>query len=108
MVDGVQLKSDFTHPYSVKLVTGFKMSIGQFLKVGERGYNVERMINIRQGLKGSDDTLPKRLTKELQRSDDPESKVKLDKMLKAYYKTRGWTYDGVPTKARLKKLGIEG
>lgn len=105
---GFNLKAILPHPYSVKLVTGYKMSIGQFLKVGERGYNLERMINIRQGLKGRDDTLPKRLTDELQRSDDPDSKVKLDKMLKAYYKIRGWTNEGVPTAKRLKKLGIEG
>ena len=105
---GFNLKSILPHPYSVKCVTGYNMSIGQFLKVGERGYNLERLINIRQGLKGSDDTLPKRLTNELQRSDDPDSKVKLEKMLKAYYKTRGWSKDGIPTEKRLKKLGIEG
>jgi len=104
----INLKSILPHPYSVKLVTGNPMNVGKFIKVGERSYNLERVINIRQGLKGTDDTLPKRLTKELQRLDDPESKVKLDKMLKTYYKIRGWSEKGIPTKKRLKKLGIEG
>jgi aldehyde:ferredoxin oxidoreductase len=104
----INLKSILPHPYSVKLVTGNSMNIGKFIKVGERSYNLERVINIRQGLKGTDDTLPKRLTQELQRSDDPESKVKLDKMLKTYYKIRGWSEEGIPTKKRLRKLGIEG
>ncbi len=97
----------FPYPVSINFVTGMKLSIGSFVKAGERGYNLERLINIRQGLKGSDDTLPKRLTKELQRSNDADSKVKLEKMLKDYYKIRGWDQDGIPTKNRLKKLGLE-
>lgn len=96
------------YPVSINLVTGIKMTIGDFIKTGERGYNLERLINIRQGLKGSDDTLPKRLTKELQRSNDSDSKVKLEKMLKDYYKIRGWNQEGIPTKRRLKKLGLGG
>lgn len=102
------MKGLLPHPYSIHLVTGFKMNIGRFIKAGERGYNLERLINIRQGLKGSDDTLPKRLTGDLQRKDDPDSRVRLQEMLKDYYKIRGWDSNGVPTKKRLKKLGLEG
>ncbi len=102
------LKSILPHPYSIKLVTGFKMNIGRFVRTGERGYNLERLINIRQGLLPGDDTLPKRLTDELQRPDDPHSRVELKKMLKDYYKIRGWDQNGVPTAQRLKKLGLEG
>ncbi len=94
------------HPYSIRLVTGFNMNMGRFLKAGERGYNLERLINIRQGLKGSDDTLPKRLTEELQRINEPDSRVKLQQMIKDYYKIRGWDENGVPTQKRLKKLGL--
>jgi aldehyde:ferredoxin oxidoreductase len=28
-------------------------------------------------------------------------------MLKSYYRIRGWSREGIPTKARLKKLGLE-
>lgn len=101
------MKGILPHPYSIKSVTGFKTTIGSFIKTGERGYNLERIINLRQGLKGSDDTLPKRLISELQRADDPDSKVKLQGMLKDYYKIRGWDEQGVPTKLRLKNLGLE-
>ena len=100
------LKSLLPHPYSIYLVTGQKMTIGTFIELGERSYNLERLINIRQGLTGSADTLPKRLTKELQRADDPDSIVKLDTMLKAYYKTRGWSPDGVPTQATISRLKL--
>lgn len=101
-------KNILPHPYSIKLVTGFKMNINSFIKSGERGYNLERLINIRQGLKGKDDTLPKRLINELQRADDADSKVKLNKMLTNYYKIRGWDEQGKPTKHKLRKLGLEG
>ncbi len=100
------LASVLPHPYSIRLITGYKMTIGRFLEFGERGYNLERMVNIRQGLKGSDDTLPKRLLKELQRSDDPNSIVKLDEMLGTYYKIRGWDKDGIPTHNTLKRLKL--
>lgn len=103
---GFNLKNIVAYPYSIKLVTGINMNIGKFIEAGERSYNLERIINIRQGLKGSDDTLPKRLTEELQRSNDPNSKVKLNKMLSKYYQIRGWDENGIPTKERLNKLGI--
>ena len=101
------IKGILPHPYSIQAVTGTKTTIGSFIRLGERGYNLERIINLRQGLKGSDDTLPKRLTAELQRADDPDSKVNLQGMIKDYYKIRGWDEQGVPTKRRLKKLGLE-
>ncbi|HAS73834.1 MAG TPA: aldehyde:ferredoxin oxidoreductase [Clostridiales bacterium UBA8960] len=100
------MSSLLPHPHFIKLITGNKMTIGHFLDTGERGYNLERFINIRQGLKGTDDTLPKRLLKELQRSDDPDSIVKLDEMLGTYYKLRGWDKDGIPTQWTLKRLKI--
>jgi len=101
------LKGILPHPYAIKMITGSKINIGRFIASGERGYNMERMINLRQGMTGSADTLPKRLTQELQRADDPDSKVKLDKMLKKYYRIRGWSPAGIPSPKRLGKLGIE-
>ena len=100
------LASILSYPYMIRLITGKKMTIGSFIEFGERGFNLERIINIRQGLQGSDDTLPKRLLKELQRSDDPDSIVKLDEMLKRYYKIRGWNQNGVPTQKKLRKLKL--
>lgn len=102
----MNIKGLMPYPVSIHLMTGVKMTIGRFIKTGERGYNLERLINIRQGLRGSDDTLPKRLTQELQRADDSESRVKLEEMLKEYYAIRGWDEHGVPTPRRLKTLGL--
>lgn len=100
------MASILPYPYMIRLVTGYKMTIGSFIEFGERGYNLERVINIRQGLQGSNDTLPKRLLRELQRSEDPDSIVMLDEMLKKYYKIRGWDQNGVPTQKKLKKLKL--
>ena len=105
---GFNMADVLAHPYLLKLVTGYKMNLGRFVTLGERGYNLERLINIRQGLKASDDVLPRRLTAELQRADDPDSKVKLAGMIMDYYRIRGWDKEGVPTKARLQKLGLGG
>jgi len=101
------IKSMIPHAYSIKQITGYKMNINKFIKAGERGYNIERLINIRQGLTASDDTLPKRLRKELQNQNDPKSSVRLEDMIQSYYKIRGWDKVGVPTKKRLKKLKLE-
>lgn len=102
----MNLRTMMPFPYAIRLVTGFKLNIGKFIAAGERGFNLERLINIRQGLQSSDDTLPQRLMKELQRSDDKHSRVKLEMMLKKYYKIRGWDEQGVPTQNRLKRLGL--
>jgi len=91
----------------LELVTGMKMSIAKYAKCGERGYNLERALDAKFGVTTKDDTLPKRLTDELQDPNDPKSKVPLDKMKRVYYQARGWTKDGIPSAEKLKKLNIE-
>lgn len=91
---------------AVELATGMKMTIGHFVEIGERGFNIERLYNLREGLTKADDSLPDRLTKTPQIPDQANTVVDLDKMLPAYYKTRGWDGNGVPTTKKLKKLGI--
>jgi len=94
------------HSQALRLCTGLPIFTGSFLRVGERSFNLERLFSVREGLTGKDDSLPARVTDTPQAADNPETVVPLDKMLPAYYKTRGWK-DGVPTERRLKKLGIE-
>lgn len=99
-------KSMVPYSYAIKQITGYKMNINKLVKAGERGYNIERLVNIRQGVSSKDDKLPKRLSRELQNPNDPNSRVKLEKMLQTYYRVRGWNTDGIPTKRRLKKLTL--
>lgn len=94
------------HAKAVELATGIPMTTGQFLEIGERGYNVERLFNLREGLTKEKDTLPRRLTDELQDPDDPDSRVDIAAMLPVYYKVRGWDENGVPTEKTMKRLGL--
>lgn len=96
------------HAEVLKHVTGLRMTTGKLMQVGERGYNTERLFNLREGLTAKDDSLPDRLTKVPQQADDPKTIVPLDKMLPRYYKVRGWDANGVPTPQKLRRLGIEG
>ena len=101
---GVNAPGVVPYPYAYKLVTGGKMNIGLFVRSGERIYNLERLVNIRQGLKDGD-TLPHRLTGQNQETE-PHGRVHLEKMLKKYYRIRGWDEHGAPTEKRLQKLGL--
>ena len=95
------------HAEAVRLVTGIRMYTGQFVRLGERSFNLERLFSLREGLTAADDTLPDRMTKTPQVKGRADTVVPLDVMLPKYYKTRGWDKNGVPKPRTLRKLGIE-
>lgn len=68
---------------------------------------LERYLNTLDGIDKNADTLPDRLLKEGRKSDIKKSVVPLEKMLKSYYKIKGYDDNGIPPKALLKKLEIE-
>ncbi|MFN4132900.1 MAG: aldehyde ferredoxin oxidoreductase family protein [Candidatus Hadarchaeales archaeon] len=90
------------------LVTGWNLSARDLVMVGERIYNVERLIAVRDGISRKDDTLPPRLLEE----STPElpgkniGRENLAKMLDDYYGVRGWDEDGVPRREKLIELQI--
>jgi len=96
----------FPHAEVLRLVTGLPFYTGSFVQLGDRGYNMERLYNFREGLTGKDDSLPDRLTKTPQDPNNPKTIVNLDKMLPVYYRIRGWNADGSPSKRTLRKLGV--
>ena len=102
----INLTQLLPHTKALRYATGMKMDFGKFIELGERGYNLERMIDITLGVSSKDDTLPARLTTELQLMGEPRSKVPLDVLKEKYYKTRGWTPDGKPTDKTLKRLKL--
>ena len=95
------------HTKAIYYATGMKMNFGKFLRIGERGYNLERLIDIKLGVSEKDDDLPERLKNELQIATNPKSKVPLDKLRAKYYKARFWDEHGRPTKKLIKRLGLE-
>jgi aldehyde:ferredoxin oxidoreductase len=91
----------------ITALTGLSYTTADFIKVGERIYNLERLFNLRAGLSKADDTLPPRLLSEPILTGASKGSVsRLPEMLPAYYETRGWDKDGVPTKKRLKELAL--
>ena len=87
--------------------TGVDYCLEDFLKIGERTWNLERLFNLKAGLTKADDTLPKRLLKEgHQAGPSAGVTVQLDQMLSAYYQQRGWDEQGVPTTEKLTELGL--
>lgn len=94
------------HIKAIQLVTGKKMTLGKLKNIGDRGYNIERMYNVSRGISAKDDSLPDRLTKELQREEEPKSYVPLEELKQNYYKIRRWDEDGIPTDKKLKKLNL--
>ncbi len=92
---------------AIEAVTGVRYRLGDLLDAGARGFVLERMINLREGLLGDQDALPPRLTDEPERPDEPRSRVPLGQMLPVYYKVRGWDGDGIPTASLLRKLGLD-
>jgi len=87
-------------------VTGWDLSAEELMKIGERIYNLERLIVNEFGFDGKDDTLPKRLLQEPMPEGVAKGQVvELEKMKEEYYKLRGWV-DGRPTEEKLKELEI--
>ena len=95
------------HAEATRLATGLPIYTGSFVLIGTRGYNLERIFSIREGLTSAGDSLPSRLTETLQDENNPKTKVDLKKMLPKYYNVRGWSNDGIPTVKKLKYLKIE-
>jgi aldehyde:ferredoxin oxidoreductase len=89
---------------------GWKFSVNDFRKVGERVYNLARAFNVREGLTRADDTLPKRLLEEPlpEGAAQGHTVKKLEQSLDAYYDFRGWDKKtGKPTPEKLKDLNLD-
>ena len=96
----------FHHTKMMQKAVGMPMTFGKYLQTGERGFNLERAVNVRFGVSAAKDSLPKRLTDVPQDPNDPRTRVPLEQMKKIYYQARGWDNSGIPPCRPLKKLKI--
>jgi aldehyde:ferredoxin oxidoreductase len=87
--------------------TGMKISLLEMMKIGERGWNLKRVINHRLGLTQKNDKLPKGLLEPYE--DDPSGYVPdFSSMMDAYYNTRDWDpISGFPREGKLAELGLD-
>ncbi len=91
----------------VSALTGWTLDEREFLQVGERIWNLQKIFNIRAGFGRDDDTLPPRMLKEPLKDGAPKGQVwHREELLPEYYAVRGWDKEGRPTKEKLKELGI--
>ena len=91
----------------LNMVAGWELKLPEVIKVGERSYNLKRLINQRYGMSSKDDTLPRRfLAEALPDGGCKGSIVELEKMLPEYYRLRGWDDEGRPAPEKLEELGL--
>ena len=84
-----------------------KITMGDLMRIGARGFNLERTINARLGISAKDDKLPKRLTDCEQVPGDPRTKVPQAKLKKNFYFARGWDSDGMVKPKTAKYYSID-
>lgn len=102
--------------------TGFDITARELLRAGERVFNLEKLLNVREGFSREDDRIPPVY---LQNIETPLparegeryltdwfgrrlTKEDLEGMLGNYYEERGWDIQrGMPTKSKLTELGLE-
>ncbi len=83
--------------------------VGYLRLVGERIICLERCFNVREGFSRRDDTLPERmLTEPLANAGPATGEVvrNLDGLLDEYYRSLGYSQDGIPTREKLEALGL--
>jgi len=95
----------------INAVTGWDMTLDELLEVGARRLNLFRVFNAREGLGRKDDKLPKKFFKAMTGTGPTTGFVltheEVDSAIDEYYRLAGWTSDGAPTPATLKKHDIE-
>ncbi len=84
------------------------MSPTELVEVARRVLDLERVINMREGITRADDTLPRRYF------DDPLpmgpsqghhiDRAEFAALLTRYYRRRGWDDEGVPSPERVAEL----
>ena len=87
-------------PHLISLAAGIELDKDGLWEIASRNRNLVRAINVRRGLRRKDERPPEDHWK----VRDHEFEQKL---LDAYYKFKGWTMDGIPSKETLEGLGLD-
>ncbi len=99
---------------ALSATVGIEFSEQDYLRVGERIWNLTRLFNIREmSISRKDDTLPPRVFNEpLPLPPNGKFYVRLrrevfERMLDEYYELRGWNHEGIPTKEKVRELNLD-
>lgn len=104
----------FIHPNDVlgaiRAATGWDMSLEEALCIGERGTNMARVFNAREGFTRKDDTLPERLFQPLEGgalAGQAYPREEFERALTQLYTLKGWDpQTGHPLRQRLEALSL--
>jgi len=92
-------------------ITGWDVSVEDLFQIGERVYNLERIFNVREGIRREHDLLPKRLSAPLPEGASVGMRIakeELEEMKDEYYRIRGWDIQtGVPSEKKLTELTLQ-
>jgi len=96
----------------IHLNTGLEFSDKDIWDVANRGYTIERLFNLREGMTRKDDWLPDRYFDEPTKLGLPVARGKsIDRekfkaMIDEYYRLHEWDANGIPTPTLLERLQI--
>ncbi len=93
-------------------VTGFPADTGTLARGADRAWTLLRMINVREGITRREDSPPEAWFDgpgfKNYLTDERISRESLEEMIGDYYDEQGWDREtGVPTKERLRELGLK-
>lgn len=91
----------------VNAVCGWNWTIDDYMKTGERLFNLKRLYNTRLGISRKDDLEPSRITVYPKKEGKAKGVIpNVAKMVAEYYVLRGWDEEGIPKQEKLKELGL--
>jgi aldehyde:ferredoxin oxidoreductase len=92
----------------INRATGFQYALDELILLGERCWNLKRIINHSLGITAENDRLPPPLLEPLLEGGTEGYVPPFDDMLDAYYRVRAWDpTTGRPMEGRLRKLSLE-
>jgi len=87
--------------------TGWDLQISDLLPLGERAFQLKRLLNGKLGLTPQNDRLPKLLLQPLPDTTVETRVPDMDVLLPAFYRVRGWDpHTGMPSREKLRELGL--
>jgi aldehyde:ferredoxin oxidoreductase len=92
----------------VSYAAGIDVDEAEAMKIARRTITFDRAIQLREGMRGEDDTVPARLFSRREAGAyDNFTHEMFNKWLNHYYKVKGWNNEGIPTKETLDELGLD-
>jgi len=106
MVDGGELSfSALLELFNA--VTGWEWTIDDAMRSGERIFNLQRLVNLRDGHGRHTDTIPLKMTIPAKKGFRAgKTPAPFEPYLDRYYRLRGWDRGGRPTRECLENLGL--